>query len=176
VITLFVGAGLSAMEPEAVWGAPVFGGLLAIGLAVFLFPGEPARYLMIFLRSAMHFVFILAVAWIALALFVPHPAAVAFTVAGAITACIALGLYLDSRGRKTWSRWCFGLALLVTLPLGLLALVLAAMGDDLQTQLAQAAAGGGSIAGVLALAARFGVFAAVKIGLGGRFGGGGAGS
>jgi hypothetical protein len=73
------------------------------------------------------------------------------------------------------SRWCFGLALVVTLPLGLLALVLAVVGEDFQTQLLQAAAGGGSIAGVLALAARYGLFAAVRIGLGGRFGGGGAG-
>jgi uncharacterized protein len=175
VITLFVGAGLSAMDAEVVWIAPVFAGLLATGLAVFLFPGKPGRYLGYVLTSAMHFVFILTVAWIALYPFVADPAGVALAVAGAVTACAALGLYLDSRGRTRWSRWCFGLALVVTLPLGLLALVLAVVGEDLQTQLAQAAAGGGSIAGALLLAARYGLFAAVKIGLGGRFGGGGAG-
>jgi len=175
IITLFLGAGLSAMEPGAVWVAPVFAGLLAIGLAAVLFPGAPAHYLMIVLRSAMHFVFILAVAWMSLAPFLSQPVGVAFAVAGAVTACAALGLYLDSRGQTRWSRWCFGLALLVALPFGLLALVLAAVGDDLQTQLAQAAAGGGSIAGALAFAAKHGLFAAAKIGLGGRFGGGGAG-
>jgi hypothetical protein len=185
VITLFVGAGLSAAGADEVWAAPIFAGLLAIGVAVFLFPGEPAQYLMIVLRSAVHFAFILTVAYVALQPFMPHPAGIAFAAAGAVTACAALGLYLDSRERTRtdsaqaegirWSRWFFGLALLVALPFGLLALVLAAVGEDIQTRLAQAAAGGGSIAGVLSLAARYGLFAAVKIGLGGRFGGGGAG-
>jgi hypothetical protein len=36
-------------------------------------------------------------------------------------------------------------------------------------------AGGGTIAGALALAARLGLIAAVRVGLGGTFGGGGAG-
>jgi hypothetical protein len=53
--------------------------------------------------------------------------------------------------------------------------LLAAGGEDFHTQLVQAAAGSGSIAAVLALAARVGLIAAVRIGLGGRFGGGGAG-
>ena len=174
VITLFVGGGLAATAPELTWAGPVFAGLLATGLAIFLFPGAPARYLMVVLRSAMHFVFILVVVWVGLQPFMSDPARIAFGVATAVTAAVALGLYLDSRSETRWSRWCFGLALLVALPFGLLALVLAAGGDDLQTQLAQAAAGGGSIAGALALAARYGLFAAVKIGLGGRFGGGGA--
>jgi hypothetical protein len=185
VITLFVGAGLSAAGAEEVWAAPIFAGLLAIGVAVFLFPGKPAQVLMIVLRSLMHFAFILAVAYVSLQPFMPHPAGIAFAVAGAFTAFAALGLYLDSRERARahsaqaggirWSLWCFGLAILVALPFGLLALVLAVGGEDAQTQLTQAAAGGGTIVGVLALAARCGLLAAVKIGLGGRFGGGGAG-
>ncbi len=175
VITLFVGAGVSAMDVGAVWIAPLFAGLLSTGLAVCLFPGKPARYLGYALTSAMLFVFILTIAWAALGAFVADAAGIAFSAAGAVTVLAALGLYLDSRGRARSSRWCFGLALLLALPFGLLALVLAVLGDDLQTQLALAAAGGGSIAGALALAARFGLFAAVKIGLGGRFGGGGAG-
>ncbi|MGZ5095205.1 MAG: hypothetical protein ACXWIP_28335, partial [Burkholderiales bacterium] len=73
------------------------------------------------------------------------------------------------------SLWFFGLALLLALPFGLLALLLAAGGEDFHTRLVQAAAGSGSITAVLALAARVGLFAAVKVGLGGRFGGGGAG-
>jgi uncharacterized membrane protein YgcG len=182
VITLFVGAGLSAAGAEEVWAAPIFAGLLAIGVAVFLFPGTPAQVLMIALRSLMHFAFVLVVAYVSLQPFMPRPAGIAFAVAGAFTAFAALGLYLDSRerareaaGEIRWSLWCFALAILVALPFGLLALVLAAGGEDAQTQLTQAAAGGGTIAGILALAARYGLFAAVKIGLGGRFGGGGAG-
>ena len=49
--------------------------------------------------------------------------------------------------------------------------VQAALGGDLRTQLTHAAAGGGTIGGVLMWAARLGFFAAVNIGLGGRFGG-----
>jgi len=139
---------------------------------------------MIVLRSAMHFVFILVVAYIALLAFIPEPLQIALAAATAVTACMALGLYLDSRermrgaaarGKIRWSLWCFGLALLLALPFGVLALFLSIGGEDFQTQLAQGAAGGGSIAGILAVAARYGLFAAVKIGLGGRFGGGGAG-
>src|SRR5262249_58300821 len=100
--------------------------------------------------------------------------AAGFAGAAAGPACAALGLYLDSRGQARWARRCFGIAVLVALPCGLLALVLAAVGDDLQMQLAQAAAGGGSIAGALSLAARYGLFAAGKSGLGGRLLGRGA--
>ena len=183
VITLFVGVGLSAAETD-VWPAPVFAGLLATGVAVFLFPGKVADFLMIALRSAMHFVFILVVAYIALSPFRPDPLPIALVAAAGVTACAALGLYLDSRerargsaahGNIRWSLWFLGLALLLALPFGVLALFLSIAGDDFQTQLAQAAAGGGSIAGILALAARYGLLAAVQIGLGGRFGGGGAG-
>jgi hypothetical protein len=39
----------------------------------------------------------------------------------------------------------------------------------------QAAAGGGSLAVILGIAVRVGLIAAVKVGLGGLFGGGGAG-
>lgn len=185
VITLFVGAGLSAGGTEEVWVAPIFAGLLAIGVAVFLFPGKPAQVLMIALRSLMHFAFILAVAYVSLQPFMLRPAGAAFGAAAAFTAFAALGLYLDSgeraRARSAqagvirWSLWCFALAILVALPFALLALVLAVGGEDARTQLTQAAAGGGTIAGILALAARYGLFAAVKVGLGGRFGGGGAG-
>jgi uncharacterized protein len=183
VITLFVGAGLSGAD-VALWPAPLFAGLLATGVAVFLFPGKAAEYLMVVLRSAMHFVFILVVAYVALLPFRPEPLHIALAVAAAVTACAALGLYLDSRerargsaahGEIRWSLWFFGLALLLALPFGVLALFMAMGGEDFQTQLTQAAAGGGSITGILALAARYGLFAAVRIGLGGRFGGGGAG-
>jgi uncharacterized protein len=180
VIALFVGAGISAMEPDAAWVGLLFAGLLSMGLVVLLFPGKPAHYLGIVLTSAMHFVFILVVAAVALGPFMPHPGRIAFAAAAVVTACIALGLYLDGRGRATgarrrWSLWCFGLAVLLALPFGVLALLLAVGGEEFHTRLVQAAAGSGSIAAVLTLAARVGLIAAVRIGLGGRFGGGGAG-
>ena len=64
--------------------------------------------------------------------------------------------------------------MLIVGPLGLIALILAVGGEDLQTQLTLAAAGGGSIGGIVLLSAKYGLFAAIKVGLGGRFGGGGA--
>lgn len=181
IITLFAGAGLHAAE-EPIWPAFIFSGLLATGVAVFLFPSA-STHLMVALRSAMHFVFILVVVWAGLGAFIPDASRIAFAVATIVTACAALGLYLDSRERRgsvaaggtRWSLWCFGLAVLVALPFALLALFLAVGGEDVKTQLIQVAAGTGSIAGILALAARVGLITAVKVGLGGRFGGGGAG-
>jgi uncharacterized protein len=179
IITLFVGVGLWAGGAKEVWAAPIFSGMLALGLAAFLFP-DAQRYLMIVLRSAGHFVMILIVAYLGLQPFVAHPAGIAFSVAGAFTALIALALYLDSRERTRasatrWSLWLVGLALVIAFPFGLLLLVQAALGEDLQARISLAAAGGGSLGGILWWAARQGFFTALKIGLGGRFGGGGAG-
>lgn len=181
LITLFIGVGLSAAG-EPVWAAAFVAGMFAMGLAIFLFPGKPAGYLSVVLRSAMHFTFIIVVAYVALLPFNLDPFRIALAVAAIVTAFAALGLYFDDRERRVtragavrWSLWCYGAAALVALPFGLLALFLSIGGEDLQTQLTQAAAGGGSIAAILALAARYGLIAAVKVGLGGAFGGGGAG-
>jgi uncharacterized protein len=174
IITVFVGAGMSVMEPSIIWVAPVVGGLFAMMLSMFLFPGT-THYLAVVLRSVIHFLFTLAVAWAALPPFVPGQGTIALAVATLVTASAALGLWLESRHSMRWARWCFGFALFVTVPFALLALVMSAVGDELEVQIAQAAAGGGSLAGALAFAAKHGLLAAVKIGLGGRFGGGGAG-
>lgn len=181
VLSLFVCAGLRAME-EPIWPGFIFSGLLATGAAAMLFPAI-SHPLMIVLRSAMHFIFILVVVWSALGAFIPDASRIALTAATIITALIALALYLDSReergsvaaGGRRWSLWVFGLAMLVAAPFALLALFLAVGGEDARQQLIQAAAGGGTLAGLLALAARIGLIAAVKVGLGGAFGGGGAG-
>jgi uncharacterized protein len=173
VITLFVGMGLSG-NVEEVWAAPIFAGMLALALAVFLFPGKPAEYLMILLRSCGHFVIVLMISYFGLQSFIPHPTTIAFSTAGAFTACVALALYLDSRGTTRWSLVLMGLALLIALPFGLVLLVQSVLGEDFHLRLAQAATGGGSLAGILWWVASRGFFASVKIGLGGRFGGGGA--
>lgn len=179
ILTLFTGVGLWAAEFEEVWASGIFSGLLALGLAAFLFPAA-ARPIMLTLRSAIHFAMILLIAYLGLHPFTVNPAPIAFTVAIAFTALIALALYLDARekaheGATRWSLWLIGLALAIALPFGLSLLVQAALGEDPKAQLAQLAAGGGSFAGILWWAARLGFFTALKIGLGGRFGGGGAG-
>ena len=172
LLSLFVCVGLYAME-EPLWPGFIFSGLLTVGVAAHLFP-DLSHYVLVFLRSAMHFVFILVLVWAALGAFIPDASRIALAVATLVTGLAALGLYLDSRGRRG-SKWLFGIAFLIALPFALLALILAIGGEDARTQLIQAAAGGGTLAGILALAARIGLIAAVKVGLGGRFGGGGAG-
>ncbi len=179
IVTLFVGVGLWAGGAKELWAAPIFSGLLALGLAAFLFPGAQ-RGLMIVLRSACHFAMILTFAYLGLQPFVADPAAIAFSAAGAFTALVALALYLDAHERKSegatrWSLWLIGIALVIAVPFGLLVLVQAVIGEDFRTQLTQVAAGGGTVGGILWWAARLGFFTALNAGLGGRFGGGGAG-
>jgi uncharacterized protein len=182
ILSVFVGGGLFMSGAMVWWAGLFFSGLLSIGLAVFLFPGKPAEYLLLLLRSAVQFVFILALAFVAMTPFTPDPSRLAFTIAGVVTAFTAIGLYLGSREQLGY-RWrgrrlslaFYALALLAALPFALLALFLAVGGEDAHTQLVQAAAGGGSIAVILGIAARVGLIAVVKVGLGGLFGGGGAG-
>jgi uncharacterized protein len=180
VLMLFLGVGLSDI-PEAMWGAPLFAGTMALGLAAMFFPGAP--WLMIILRSVMHFDFIVMLAYPALMEVATEPWQLTFAIAGAFTALIALSLYMDKEEKQRlvagesvtrWSLWIVGLALLLVLPVGLLMLVEAALGADFHTRVAQAATGGGSLAGVLWWAVRQGFFGALAIGLGGKFGGGGA--
>jgi uncharacterized protein len=176
VIWLFVGAGLSAMEPDLAWAAPIFSGILALGLAAFLFPRQ-ARAILVVLRSVLHFVFVLIIVALAVTHFVPDPLRIALPVAALFTTLVALALYADSHGAegRRWSHILIGVALWVVVPFALFLLYRAALGEDPDAQMAEAAAGGGGLLGVLGWALRSGFFVAVKIGLGGRFGGGGAG-
>jgi hypothetical protein len=66
-------------------------------------------------------------------------------------------------------------SLLAIVPFALLALVRAATGDDWHQQLIDAVSGGGALTGGAWFAARIGLLATLKVGLGGLFGGGGAG-
>jgi hypothetical protein len=183
VITLFVGLAVWGMKE--VWLAPLFALLMSTGVAIFLFPGKPAHYLMLFLRSLVHFIFVLAVVYGALWLIYPQPFTLAVSAAALFTTLVAIGLFLDSRETKAsasgekvaarrWSLWFFTMAVLLLLPFAAMALIHAVLGDDLYTRIAQASAGGGSLAAVIWWAARQGFFGLV-IGLGGKFGGGGAG-
>jgi uncharacterized protein len=185
ILTLFVGMGLYAGGADEVWAAPLFAFLMATGVAVFLFPGAPAHYLMLFLRSFMHFLFVLAVAYFALLPIYPQPTLPAFGAAALFTVLVAIGLLLDSRETKTagsgetsaarrWSLWFFAAAIVLLLPFAVVMLIYAVLGDDLNTRIAQASAGGGSLAAVIWWAARQGFFS-LAAGLGGKFGGGGAG-
>lgn len=190
ILTIFVGMGLVAADVDEVWVAPLFALMLAIGLAAFLFPGA-ARPLLLGLRTLIHFVFMLAVSYGALSSISSPPsihansAPLAVGVSTLFATLIAIGLLFDHRELgsrlaggsakvRRWSSWFVASALLLMLPFAVLLLVQALAGDDLQTRVVQAGAGGGSIAAIIWWAARQG-FLALFVGLGGRFGGGGAG-
>ena len=87
ILTLFVGMGLSVGGVEELWAAPLFALLLATGVAVFLFPGQPAHYLMLFLRGFIHFIFVSAVAYSALLPIYPQPTLLAVSSAGLCSLC-----------------------------------------------------------------------------------------
>ncbi|MBC5768541.1 TPM domain-containing protein [Ramlibacter albus] len=173
ILSVFIGVALSGQR-EATWTATLFAGAMSLGLFVFLFPGRPAYYAMLVLRSYMHFAFLLAIAYLALVPIHPDPTRIAFGIAGGLTSLIVLALWCDAHEAKRASLWIVALVLLAMLPLGALLMLQAALGEDFDTQVLQLAAGGGSIGAVLLWAARQGFFAALSLGLGGRFGGGGA--
>lgn len=165
--------------------AVLFSAVFAITLASFLFPGKPALYLSNSLPGVMFFTFSAFIAYFALQPLMAQPTMIALAVAGIVTALLALMLYLDSAekrraaagesGGTPWSVVLFCVVLLAVVPFALLALVRAATGDDWHQQLIDAASGGGALAGVVWFAVRVGLFSALKVGLGGLFGGGGAG-
>lgn len=173
-IMLFIGTVLSAVGPDYFWVAPLFATLFGLGLGGGLLPeGATRQVLMLVWRSYFHFIFALIFVYLALLPLTPHPGPLAATVAGVFTLLVALSLYADSQKgpvAKRWSHRLTGLTLLIVLPVGLWLLVLAVVGGSL----AQGAAGGGAIGGVLWWALKNGFLAAASVGLGGRFGGGGA--
>lgn len=167
IASLLIRAGLIAAQgPLPLWTASIFGGLVAAVLAGLLFP-RLGGFLVHGVGGAMFFLSFLAVAYPALAFFRLDPLLPALAVAGAGTGGVLLMLYLDRRGDKNLALWLCALLVLLALPLALLALWVAATGDDAQQRLLNAAAGGGALVGVGWLA--------VRVGLGGLFGGGGAG-
>lgn len=167
------------------WIAVLIAAIFAITLASFLFPGKPALYLSNGLPGLMFFTFLAFLAYFALQPLLVEPTASALAVAGIFTALLALTLSLDSaerrraaageRGGIPWSVVLCCLSLLAVVPFALLALVRAATGDDWHQQLIDATSGGGALAGMVWFAARVGLHSALKVGLGGLFGGGGAG-
>jgi uncharacterized protein len=167
IATLLVRAGLIANdEPLPVWTAPIFGGLAALIPAGILFR-RLGDFLSDGVGGTMFFLILLPVAYLALSFFRLDPLLPALAVAGIGTAGVMLMLYLDSHGHKNAALWFCGLAVLAAVPFALFALWVAITGDDAQQRLLHAAAGGGTLLGAGWLAAR--------VGLGGLFGGGGAG-
>ena len=167
------------------WIALLFAGIFAIHLTTILFPGKPAHYLSNGVPGLMLFALFAVVAYFALQPLVAQPTTIALVVAGTIMAMLVLTLYLDGTEKRRvaagqvsgiqWSLVLCSLSLLVVVPFALLVLLRAATGDDWHRQLIEAASGSGALTGVAWFAARVGLLGALKVGLGGLFGGGGAG-
>lgn len=167
IASLLVRAGLIANdEPLPAWTAPIFGGLAALILAGILFR-RLGDFLSDGVGGALFFLILLPVAYLALSFFRLEPLVPALVAAGIGTAGVLLMLHLDSHGHKNAALWLCGLAVLAAVPFALFALWVALTGDDAQQRLLHAAAGGGTLLGAGWLA--------VRVGLGGLFGGGGAG-
>jgi len=167
IATLLIRAGLfAAQQPLPVWTAPIPGALVAAIPAGLLFPRLGAR-LSDGIGGQMFFLLLLVVAYPALSFFRLEPLLPALGVAAGGTAVVLLMLELDRRGFKNGALWLCVLFLLLAVPLALFALWVALTGDDAQHRLLSGAAGGGALLGMGWLA--------VRVGLGGLFGGGGAG-
>ena len=182
IVTVAVGLALYLEGDTHYLATPLFGAAFALGLAVFLYP--QSKWLRIVMGIYLYYLFISVVVYAAMKVFNPEPAAIAFSVAGILTTLGALTVYLNDReharaapGVKQirWSLWLTGLIILIILPFGIVLLIQMMVGEEFYTRLMHAAAGGGSIAGVLWWAAGVGFFTSLRVGLGGLFGGGGAG-
>lgn len=190
IAALFVGSSLlfGFFLPNEVlykWIAVLLGATFALTLASFLFPGKLALFFSNSLPGLMLFALFAFIAYFALQPLLAQPTVPALGVAAIITGLLLLTVHLGNNeergaavGDKTgipWSLVLCSLAVLAVVPFALLALVRAFTGDDWHQQLIEAASGGGALTAVVWLALRVGLLSVVKVGLGGLFGGGGAG-
>lgn len=190
VVALFVGSALLfgfSLPNEVIykWIAVLLGATFALTLASFLFPGKLEPFFSNSLPGLMLFALFAFIAYFALQPLLAQPTVPALGVAATITGLLLLTVHLGNNeerraavGDKTgipWSLVLCSLAVLAVVPFALLALVRAVTGDDWHQQLLEAASGGGALTAVAWLVLRVGLLSVVKVGLGGLFGGGGAG-
>ena len=186
VFTLFAGMGLYLGDVKELWAAPLFALLLASAPLAFILSGSAQKWFGLFLGNYMYFVLALVIAYLALQAIHKEPTALAFAAAAIFTALVAIGLFLDSREtnakasanhatRRRWSVLFTTVAVLFLLPFLAVAIIHGLLGDEFYTRIALASAGDGSFAAVIWWAAGGLGGSALLIGLGGKFGGGGAG-
>jgi len=186
-LTLVVGAAMYVEQVREIWVAPLLGLLAAAGPLVLLVGGRAGAALMKFVGGYMYFLVALAVAYFALQGVLKDPTTTAFTVAAVFALLLAMGFALDdheqaarqaprTRRRGRWA-WMFGAAaVLFLLPFLLVALIHALSGDAFATHFAMLMAGDSSFSQFVWWASGALGGSALLVGLGGKFGGGGAGS
>jgi uncharacterized protein len=183
VLTTVAGAAMYVEKVREIWAAPLFGALFAAGPLVFLLGGRTGAWLMKLVGGYMYFLVALAITYFALQGVLRDPTATAVTLAGIFAVLIAIGTMLDDRARpgradKSRGRWAWmftAAAVMFLLPFMLLALVHALLGDAFATRFGMVMAGDGRFADLVWWAGGALGGSALLVGLGGRFGGGGAG-
>jgi uncharacterized protein len=183
-LTIVAGAAMYVENVREIWVAPLLGGLFAAGPLVFILGGRVGAALMRLLGGYMYFLVALAITYFALQGVLKDPTATAFTLAAVFAALLAIGGALDDReqrargGRRRggWA-WMFtAAAVLFLLPFMLVALVHALLGEAFSTRFAMVMAGDGTFSQLVWWASGALGGSALLVGLGGKFGGGGAGN
>ena len=183
-LTIVAGAAMYVENVREIWVAPLFGVLFAAGPLVFLLGGRVGAGLMKLVGYYMFFLVALAITYFALQGVLKDPAATAVTVAAVFAVLIAIGFTLDDRERQargekrkgSWA-WMFtAAAVLFLLPFMLVALVHALIGDAFSTHFGMVMAGDGAFSEFVWWVSGALGGSALLLGLGGKFGGGGAGN
>ena len=182
-LTIVGGAAMYAENVREIWVAPLLGVLFAAGSLVFLLGGRSGAVLMKLVGYYMFFLVALAITYFALQGVLKAPAATAVTVAAVFALLIAIGLTLDDRDgqardekRKGKWGWIFAAAAgLFLLPFMLVALLQALVGDSFATHFAMLMAGDGTFSQFVWWVSGALGGSALLVGLGGKFGGAGAG-
>lgn len=182
-LTIVAGAAMYVENVREIWVAPLFGVLFAAGPLVFLLGGRIGAVLIKLVGCYLFFLVALAITYFALRGVLRNPTVTAATVAAVFAALIAIGLTLDDRvkqahGDQRKGRWAWmftAAAVLFLLPFMLVALVHALIGDAFSTHFAMVMSGDGTLSEFVWWASGALGGSAFLVGLGGKFGGGGAG-
>ncbi len=190
-LTILAGAAMVEEHVPEVWVAPLFAGLFAAGALVVVIGGRIGALLMKLLSYYMFFLLALAITYLALKGVLKDPTATAVALAGVFAVLMAIGMTLDDRaqpapadkhdgkgkgkGKGNWA-WMFtAAAVLFMLPFMVVALVHAWFGEAFATHFSAVMAGDGSFSQFVWWASGALGGSALLVGLGGKFGGGGAG-
>jgi uncharacterized membrane protein YgcG len=200
VLTVTLGAAFYVENVEEIWMAPLAGLLFGAGpLALSArstsrasadsAPGvSSGGAIMKFVAYLMYFIVALGIVYLSLSGILRDPTKTAVIVAGVFTALLVIAFTLDDREKKAnrgkpksnrtaGYAWMFtAAAVLFILPFTVLALVHALVGEAFTTHLSMFMAGDGTFSDLVWWASGALGGSVLLIGLGGKFGGGGAGN
>jgi hypothetical protein len=185
-LTIVGTAAMYSENVKEIWIAPLFGLLFATAPLAFILDARFSKWPVKFTAYFMFFLTALAIAYIALQGILKDPTRTAVTVAAVFTVLIVIGFTLDDyetkargskrKGRQRWA-WVFtATAVVFMLPFAVVALAHAMLGDDFSIHFSMVMAGDSTFSDFVWWASGALGGSALLIGLGGKFGGGGAGS